>query len=180
MIRRQKPYEPVAGTIPHKVIQHLESLPPGTKLTTGQLIEALGQTHVTNLSSVLIPPVKAGWIKREPKPYSNQVLWSLGDRTPINQQPTDPDDDTSDLAGPMPTPNLAAASVFTLAKPAATTAPTPTTAAQPSPAPDFRCALYNDGQLYIKSNGTEHTLPTDHTRLLVHYLESMSAGDFHA
>lgn len=175
MTRRQKPYEPVAGTIPHKVIQHLESLPPGTKLTTGQLIEALGQTHVSNLNSVLIPPVKAGWIKREPKPYSNQVLWSLGDRTPIDQQPTEPEDDTSDLAGPMPTPNLAAASVFTLAQPAATVPLHKET--QPVAERDFRCALYNDGQLYIKSNGTEHTLPIEHTRQLLHYLDGLNAPD---
>lgn len=176
MNRRHKPYEPVPGTIPYKVIKHLESLPPGTKVNTTQLIEALGQTHVGNLNTVLVPPVKAGWIKRDHVPYTNRVVWSLGDRTPIEQQPTEAeaDSDTSDLAGPMPTPNLSAASVFAMAQQAAssTRANPKAPVAKPS-STGLRCALYNDGTLYINSNGTEQTLPTDHTRELLRYLDAL-------
>lgn len=176
MSRKHKPYEPVPGTIPYKVIKHLESLPPGTVQSTPQLVEALGQTHVTNLSALLLCAVKAGWVKREPVQHTNHVVWSLGDRTPIEQQPTeaDVDSDTSDLAGPMPTPNLSAASVFAMAQQAASTtrANPKAPVAKPSTT-GLRCALYNDGTLYINSNGTEQTLPTDHTRELLRYLDAL-------
>lgn len=116
----------------------------------------------------------------------------------------------------MPTPNLAASSVFALAQqvsaaPAArpdacahgvrlphecdVCADTPSAAEisafmheqaksstkpKPSPAEGFRCALFNDGTLFIRSNGAEHTLPTEHTRALLRYLDALKPGEIDA
>lgn len=184
MSRSAKPYEPVPGTIPHQVIKHLESMPPGTKLTSAELIESMGQTQtqLVNLGSLMVTAVREGWVKKQPKPMSRLVLWSLGDRKPLQQADAtsveDDDDDTRDLAGPTPTPNLAVASVFAMARSTEVEAkPADTAAPQAS---RFRCALFNDGTLYIHSNGVEHTLPTEHTRQLLRYLDALGSEEIGA
>jgi hypothetical protein len=115
-------------------------------------------------------------------------------------------DDDSDLAGPPPSPDLTTASVFTLGQgisanqPAeaviADTAHCPggtqkwpfkigdepnLNAKQPaiakSPQPDFRCALFSDGQMIIKSGQQEAVLPVEHTRQLLRYLDCISIDE---
>ncbi|MCW5657408.1 MAG: hypothetical protein KIT60_06875 [Burkholderiaceae bacterium] len=53
--------------------------------------------------------------------------------------------------------------------------------------PEFRCALFSDGVLYVRSGDTELELPVEHTRALMHYLEhtlqaaaTLAAGGEHA
>lgn len=58
--------------------------------------------------------------------------------------------------------------------------PVPTTADEPRATiegePDFLCALYSDGVLNIESHGHSICLPLEHTRRLMHYLESLAVG----
>lgn len=51
--------------------------------------------------------------------------------------------------------------------------PQPAVAAEVSPG-EFRCALFSDGQLLIKTGRQEATLPVEHTRQLLHYLDRIS------
>lgn len=171
MTKIAKPYTPTPGTIPHLVIEHLQSLGPGVKLPTAALMEAVGHPEVKRINAYMEPAVRYGLVKTERVPNSRILLWALGEGAPA--EPVVADDDTADLAGPMPTPNLAASSVFALAQ-QVSAAPAPT------PAEGFRCALFNDGTLFIRSNGAEHTLPTEHTRALLRYLDALKPGEIDA
>jgi hypothetical protein len=134
-------------------------------------MEAVGHPEVKRINAYMEPAVRYGLVKTERVPNSRILLWELADGAPM--EAASADDDTADLAGPMPTPNLAAASVFSLAQ-------MHSAAPAPRPAEGFRCALFNDGTLFISSNGAESTLPTEHTRALLRYLDALKPGEIDA
>lgn len=112
------PYEPQPGTIPAKVIEYFKAQPKGHKATTDVVLQAIGQTHITNIRTYMLRAIGAGLIHCERLVGHASLTWSLGTGQPIAQPDAElqaDQDDYSDLAGPPPTPNLAAASVFTLA-----------------------------------------------------------------
>ena len=78
-------YQPQPGTIPAKVIAHLRSLPPGTRLRTAELVDALGLEigQSASLRNYLEAAVNHGVIVRHPDPIDKRrSLWWLGDGTP--------------------------------------------------------------------------------------------------
>jgi hypothetical protein len=54
------PYESQPGTIPHRVIEHLRSLPEGTELSLTDAALAMGWENARGLKSWLVPAVEGG------------------------------------------------------------------------------------------------------------------------
>lgn len=82
-------YQPQPGTIPAKVIAHLRSLPPGTRLRTAELVDTLGLEigQSASLRNYLEAAVNHGVIVRHPDPIDKRrSLWWLGDGTPPELQ----------------------------------------------------------------------------------------------
>ena len=62
------------GTIPHLAIEHLRSLPPGKKLSTAELADAIGHDKAT-LAACLRTPRDHGAVCSEPIPGSPAHRW---------------------------------------------------------------------------------------------------------
>lgn len=73
-------YKPTPGTIPHRVIEHLKTLPPGTELSTAVLADFVGQPK-SSMASCLSLPRDHGALKSRKHP-AGYMMWSLGDSTP--------------------------------------------------------------------------------------------------
>lgn len=215
-----KDYVPQPGTIAAKFIDHLRSLPVGTKVPTQVMLDAIGQSDNSNIRMYMNPAIKAGLVQCARSNGERSLRWFLvaeqqpsdHGQAPAGSQKSEPGvDDLSDLAGPPPSPDLTTSSVFALAharsldpapvqaaaeEPAVVTAlpggrkawpfksepaadPQPTVAAEASPG-EFRCALFSDGQLLIKTGSQEATLPVEHTRQLMHYLDRISFDEYSA
>ncbi len=71
-------YQTTPGTIPHRVVEHLRTLPPGTQLTAGQLGDAL-DVDPSLLRKCLLVPVMRGMIATVQSPADKRrLLYSLG------------------------------------------------------------------------------------------------------
>lgn len=130
-----KPYVPQPGTIPHKVVEHLKTQPPGTELSTSELAELIGQPR-NSMAACLNSPRNHGALKSR-KLDTGVFVWSLGDGTP----PPKPDDYVPDepLHRKAPDVQPKPASPFELRKPRGMN-PRETPAGPPSPAPAPRPA----------------------------------------
>lgn len=120
----RKPYTPQPGTIPDLVIKHFDALGPGVKQTTAMVLEAIGHPEASSLHNFMGGAIRAHLISCERLGNKN-LLWSLGDRKPPPKTDAEVDDGTADLAGPAPTPDLAAASPFSLGQAMALATPEP-------------------------------------------------------
>lgn len=188
---KTQPYAPAPGSLVEKAVKHIQALPPGVKQTSALVLEAIGHPDFAGLSNMMVNAVHAGLVRCERAPdNARRKLWSAPDHdsTSGGVQPhatAAADDDTRDLAGPMPTPNLAMASPFCLGvhlNPDAEgqvtrgmqDVPTHDRAPEPKTAGGFVCALDSNGSLYIQSDGHDIELPQAHTRKLLHYLDRIA------
>jgi hypothetical protein len=121
----KKPYEPVPGTIPALFIKHLRSIGPDVKLSTAMVLEAIGHPGADSLRNYMGAAIRANLVKAERLGPRN-IVWSLGDGAVApNAEAGATIDETADLAGPPPTPDMAAASPFSLGQAIALTTPEP-------------------------------------------------------
>lgn len=72
-------YEPQPGTVAHKVVEHMRTLPAGTELSASALGEVVDQNNNVVIMS-LAPARKHGLVKARKE--GRLVFWSLGDGTP--------------------------------------------------------------------------------------------------
>lgn len=109
-------YTPQPGTIPHKVITHLRTLPAGTELTTAVLAESIAFDTSMNLFSYLRAAVDGGALKTSKKNGERWVWWSLGDGKPVTPPSIDDGESNDDdqAARKPPSKITAANSVFAL------------------------------------------------------------------
>jgi hypothetical protein len=83
-------YETQPGTIVHRAIAHLKTLPEGTELSTAEFADALGIENATNLIVCMRAAVSNGAVVRTPwtTPAGRpSIKWRLGDGTPIPKEP---------------------------------------------------------------------------------------------
>lgn len=198
-------YVPQQGTLSAKVIDYLKSQPVGAQVPTQVLLDAIGQSDMKNIRSYMLPAIGAGLVHCERVSGERSLQWSLGSgHQPAEHRQAQGVDEYADLAGPPPTPDLTTSSVFTLAQSRLNDSAPATDACEDSPevaAPpggrkawpfksepaaaevspgEFRCALFSDGQLLIKTGSQEATLPVEHTRQLLHYLDRISFDEHSA
>lgn len=89
----RKPYEPMRGTIPFRVIEHLRGLPAGTEISSVELEETLDISR-GSLGPLLAAPRKHGLLRSRNKPDNMRLLfWSLGDGTPDPMLPDHEEDE---------------------------------------------------------------------------------------
>lgn len=198
-------YEPQQGTLSAKVIDYLKSQPAGARVPTQVLLDAIGQPDMKNIRSYMLPAIGAGLVHCERVSGERSLQWSLGSgHQPAEHRQAQGVDEYADLAGPPPTPDLTTSSVFALAQSRLNESAPATdacedssevaappggrkawpfksepAAAEVSPG-EFRCALFSDGQLLIKTGSQEATLPVEHTRQLLHYLDRISFDEHSA
>lgn len=112
-------YKPLPGTIAAKAIEFLQTLKaPDWSATSSVVLEAIGQPDLRGLKQFMEPAIKAGLVIAEREKGSRELHWRIGHGRPIATSSDTPDGDhadTSDLAGPPPTPDLSTASAFHLA-----------------------------------------------------------------
>lgn len=94
-------YQTTPGTIPHLAIEHLRKLPPGTKLVTAALADALGQPANT-MCAYLAAVRQHGLLLATTEPGSRFLYWSLGNGRA--DEPVDPDALIGDLVAPALAP----------------------------------------------------------------------------
>lgn len=82
-------YKTQPGTIPHRAVEYLRTLPPGTEVSTATLADAVGHEGDTNLAPFLLAAVKHGAIVPRKVKGVRSYFWSLGDGTP---QAVDPEE----------------------------------------------------------------------------------------
>lgn len=72
-------YETQPGTIPHRAVEHLKTLPEGTALPTAELAAAL-DVEPTVFVQCMAAPRKHGLVAaRQSEGRGRALLWSLGD-----------------------------------------------------------------------------------------------------
>ena len=103
-------YEPIPGTIPYRAIQHLQSLPEGSKVTTAVLADALDMPG-QQLGPYLGVAVTHGMLQKENRRDGFKgLLWSLGDG--IYRAQRDQDDEPLHKVQFIPTVGTDLASVL--------------------------------------------------------------------
>ena len=77
-------YHTQPGTIPHRVVEHLKTLPRDSKMSSAELFDALGMENAGgSMNAFLSTAIAAGIIKSEPDPNDRRrSLFSLGDGVP--------------------------------------------------------------------------------------------------
>lgn len=156
-----KPYIPQPGTIPARVIAHLESLPPGTFVPTAELSELLDIQLYSVASSLAHPRSLGAVVSRHMASNRRALEWALGDGTPPAIQADDePEEPLLTNAGqlrtrgPMPPPQL-------LRLPAAPTAAQWRDDLKPAESrtsDHFRAGIFTDGSLLIEHGNAVITL----------------------
>ena len=164
-------YEPVRGTVPFRVIEHLKTLPPGEWISTAVLGHAL-DVLPQGLPTTLATAVRHGAIRREKRRDGVPGWqWQIGDGTP---PPTDDDSDKPlRTTAPAPKPDPAMASPFTMAA-AMDPAPAPkqpwpdpqtytvTTPPASQSKPTARFGMFSDGTMTIgKGDDRIHLNPEE-------------------
>lgn len=99
-------YAPQPGTIPHKVVEHLRTLPAGTKVASRPILDAIGQPGKLALPTFMGAAIRAGLVKAEKSPDTGLLLWSLGDGVPLAVEKED-DAPPAPKATPKPKEMLA-------------------------------------------------------------------------
>jgi hypothetical protein len=103
-----KPYVPQPGTIPHRVISHLKTMPPGTELSSAVLADAISQPRGI-IASCLNAPRKHGALSSRMK--NGLMVWRLGNGVPEPMPPDyEPDEPlvTKSAGKPNPAPQPSA------------------------------------------------------------------------
>lgn len=100
-----KPYVPQPGTIPHRVIQYLQRLAPGTGIANAPLADEL-DIVANSITACMQPALHHGLVKRER--IDGIIHWKLGDGTPAPAAP-DADEDPEMASKIVITPAAAAA-----------------------------------------------------------------------
>lgn len=78
-------YKTQPGTIPHRVLQYLQSKPEGFEISSAELAEELGIDPV-GIVQCLASPRKHGTLAVRTPPENRRVLlWSVGDGVPEEQ-----------------------------------------------------------------------------------------------
>ena len=75
-------YTPPPGTIAARALAHLQSHPPGTKLPTAELNDAIGLPPDYPLSQTMQHARRHGLVKATPVPGRRYVEWQLCSATP--------------------------------------------------------------------------------------------------
>jgi len=141
-------YSPQPGTIPDRVIACLKRLPAGEEMSTGALLDALGQPTSFGLQPCMQAARKAGVVQARKRPGSRLLYWSLGAGDAEPESPSEPDDD------PPLRRVVRAESRKRAAKDRRA----------------FRCAMFSDGTLQLDlADGPVVLDPTD-AAVLVDYL----------
>jgi hypothetical protein len=78
-----KPYTPQPGTIPARVIKHLQTLPPGTFVSTAALSELLDIQLYSVASSLAHPRSMGVVVSRHTESNRRALEWALGDGKPL-------------------------------------------------------------------------------------------------
>lgn len=153
-------YTPLPGTIPDKVLKHLNTLPAGAEIATAELNDAIGQRADYTISTCLQAALKAGLLKSRRQQGAKYLLWSLGNGEPIPGPVDDESDDDASEAAPPP------------AKPAfptvrASSAQQTSAALRPITDDRFWVTVDLQGSLTIRSSDTELALSHAQTQLIV-------------
>lgn len=149
-----KPYVPQPGTIPAKVIDHLESLPSGTYVRSAELCDAL-DIDMSFLASSLNRPRQLGAVvSRTIAGNKRHLEWALGDGTPLPPPPDhEPDEPLQPLdvkRTPLPKPEVLRAPPLPQLS---TFKPT-----QRDMSDHFLAGLFTDGSMRIEHGGIAITL----------------------
>lgn len=156
-----KPYNPQPGTIPARVIAHLESLPPGTFVSTAELSELLDIQLYSVASSLAHPRSLGAVVSRHTASNRRALEWALGDgTTPATNADDEPEEPLLTKAGqlrtrgPLPPPQL-------LRMPAAPPLAQWRDDLKPSEreaSDHFRAGIFTDGSMRIEHGNTAITL----------------------
>lgn len=85
-----KPYIPQPGTIPHRVVEYLRRLAPGTWVASGPLADELDITQ-SSIIPCMVAAVHHGVVKRDRR--DGIVHWRLGDGTALPAPGEEEEDD---------------------------------------------------------------------------------------
>jgi hypothetical protein len=141
-------YSPQPGTIPARVIDCLKRLPAGEEMSTGALLDALGQPTSFGLQPCMQAARKAGLVQARKRPGSRLLYWSLGAGDAEPEGRSEPDDDP-----PLRRVVKAESKKRTAKDPGA-----------------FRCAMFSDGTLLLELPAGPVVLDASATGVLVDYL----------
>lgn len=166
------PYEPRG--IPKAVIDHLRTLPRGTKVPSAELAEMVGVTPPGEIHSLLDYAVRKGAIVklRDPADKRRQ-LWMLGDGKPLERsadaEPDEPDEPRQRVLSPSEW----------MRRPPASAEPSPEAAPTERPTrgtrrPALRLALFSDGELVIERGAERVSFTEPETRQICAYLDRLA------
>jgi len=149
-------YEPRAGSSGGKAVAYLRA----NGRTPEAALAAAIELEMHEIKSMLAYPVRMGslkWVRER----DNVTYWELGDGLPQQTEP-------------LPKPSPAAAPAPETEAPRTTKAEPAKVEPPPAKPAHFRCALYNDGLLFLQ-NAAGHSveLQADETRQLVEYLQRL-------
>lgn len=161
-------YRTQPGTLAHRVVEWLETQPPGAKFSTAEICEAI-DADPSGFVPCVLTAVREGVLRRHRRPENMRVSdWSLGNGVPLEGEGS-PDPVP---AAPPPAPvepmrqpkRLKVASVCRAPIPAPDPVPAP-------PPPEFRAALWTDGTLQLESGGVVMMLTAKEADVLRHWLQ---------
>ena len=156
------------GTIPHLAIEHLRSLPPGKKLSTAELADAIGHDKAT-LAACLRTPRDHGAVCSEPIPGSPAHRWWV----PADQRGADKPEPTPEpIHGPASPWKAPARAPKPLPEPTPAPAPAPEIQQpQTKPGSDLRFGIFDDGSMSIEVGGMVIELGKRDTRRLARFIQ---------
>lgn len=185
-------YTPQPGTIPARVLAHLQTLPAGAELASAPLGEAIGTNTTPDFGPLLAAAVMHGAIVK--RMDGRLAYWSLGTGVPLAADPDDakPARRTvsaapSTPAGPAPGPAQGQAAArpkptrtlpVRAAAGRAALVPTPAVAKAVAAQPGaLRVGVWSDGQVQIELSGQTMLLPHPEARQLCRFLLQLAPDD---
>lgn len=137
-----KRYTPTPGTVSFKVIEHLQTLAPGSEITNRGICDVMG-VPVNGTTTLLEPAVRAGYLTKrlsdKTAMQQGRLHWRLGPQSKGYLPPPDSIPSGPDAQQVMQVSANAAASIFAYA--------------QQRQAAPFSAALSTDGRLSIERHG---------------------------
>ena len=154
---------------PKAALDHLATLPAGTRLTSVELAAAIGLDVPAQIISCLEYAVRHGAIRKERDPDDQRRwVWSLGDGVPL-PQPRDDDDEDEPTAARAPTRTVTSPSGLP---------PIERPAPPPMPRPKkMRLALFSDGELVIERGSERISFTEPETRQICKYLDRLASAE---
>lgn len=159
------------GTLPHRVVAHLRTLPPGTKVPTPVLAEALG-CDAPSLSMLLETPRKHGVLAAERATTQGRpLLWSLGDGNPAGPAGDDEQPPrTVSAAAPAEVPRVPLFPGVAETKAPATETKAPERET-PAAMRGTRVAVWSSGELAIETADETFVFDKDVAREVIAFLK---------